>query len=94
MKNFRKKPVEVEAWQLPEFQYADRNKIDPPPFLGEVIQRGTVTLRPTENGTAIIYIETLEGRMKASPLDWIVKGPKGELYPVKPDIFEMTYEAI
>lgn len=94
MKNFRKKPIEVEAWQLPAFQYADRNKIDPPRFLEEAIQRGTVTLRPSEDGTAIIFIQTLEGRMKASPLDWIICGPVGELYPVKPDIFEMTYEAI
>lgn len=30
--------------------------------------------------------------MTASPLDWIIKGVKGEFYPCKPDIFEMTYE--
>lgn len=94
MKNFRKKPIEVEAWQLPVFQYADRNKVPAPAFMAESIQRGIVTLRPSEDGSAIIYIQTLEGRMKASPLDWIVQGPKGELYPVKPDIFEITYEPI
>lgn len=36
-------------------------------------------------------IETLEGTMLASPGDWIVKGVNGEIYPVKPDIFEKTY---
>lgn len=36
-------------------------------------------------------IETLEGTMIASPGDWIVKGIKGEKYPVKPDIFTATY---
>jgi hypothetical protein len=39
-------------------------------------------------------IDTLEGVMVASPGDWIVTGVKGERYPVKPDIFEMTYEAV
>jgi hypothetical protein len=39
-------------------------------------------------------IDTLDGVMVASPGDWIVTGVKGERYPVKPDIFEMTYEAV
>lgn len=39
-------------------------------------------------------IETLEGNMKASPGDWIIKGIKGEIYPCKPDIFEATYELV
>jgi hypothetical protein len=39
-------------------------------------------------------IDTLEGVMVASPGDWIVTGVKGERYPVKPDIFEMTYETV
>lgn len=39
-----------------------------------------------------VYIETLEGVMKADKGDWIIKGVKGELYPCKPDVFEMTYK--
>ena len=40
-------------------------------------------------------IETLEGTFYAFPeLDWVVRGVKGELYPVKKDIFEETYELI
>lgn len=39
-----------------------------------------------------VYIETLEGVMKADKGDWIIKGVKGELYPCKPDVFKMTYE--
>lgn len=38
------------------------------------------------------YIETLEGDHLVSPGDWIITGVKGEHYPCKPDIFEMTYE--
>lgn len=39
-----------------------------------------------------LYIETLEGVMKANVGDWIIKGIKGEYYPCKPDVFWDTYE--
>lgn len=39
-------------------------------------------------------ILTLEGPMTANPGDWIVRGIQGECYPVKPDIFEATYELV
>ena len=38
-----------------------------------------------------LKIYTLEGKMLASPGDWIIRGVKGEFYPCKPDIFEATY---
>lgn len=41
-----------------------------------------------------IRIQTLEGNMKASFGDYIIKGVNGEFYPCKPDIFEKTYESI
>ena len=37
-------------------------------------------------------IETLEGTMKASVGDYIIKGVNGEFYPCKPDIFKKTYD--
>ena len=43
-------------------------------------------------GGAYMEIHTLEGIMRASVGDWIIKGVKGEIYPCKPDIFEFTYE--
>lgn len=42
----------------------------------------------------ILSIETLEGGMTAQAGDWIIQGIKGELYPIKPDIFEKTYEQV
>jgi len=39
-----------------------------------------------------LYIQTLEGNMKASIGDFIIKGVQGEFYPCKPDIFNLTYE--
>ncbi|WNM54500.1 hypothetical protein CoNPh19_CDS0073 [Staphylococcus phage S-CoN_Ph19] len=32
--------------------------------------------------------------MKAEKGDWIITGVNGEKYPVKPDIFEKTYEVL
>jgi hypothetical protein len=41
-----------------------------------------------------LYIKTLEGVHHVSVGDYVIQGVKGELYPCKPDIFEMTYEVI
>ena len=41
-----------------------------------------------------IAIPTLEGIMFANPGDYIVKGIKGDFYPVKPEIFEASYEKV
>lgn len=32
--------------------------------------------------------------MTANPGDYIIRGLRGELYPCKPDIFAMKYEAV
>lgn len=39
-------------------------------------------------------IDTLEGSHEVTNGDWIITGVKGEHYPCKPDIFEMTYEKV
>ena len=39
-------------------------------------------------------IKTLEGNMRISKDDYIIKGVTGEFYPIKEDIFEMTYEKV
>lgn len=41
-----------------------------------------------------LQIKTLEGSMKASWGDWIIKGVHDEFYPCKPDIFKETYEKV
>ena len=40
------------------------------------------------------WIDTREGGHIVCPGDWIITGVKGERYPCKPDIFEVTYEAV
>ncbi len=39
-------------------------------------------------------IETLEGPLHASVGDYVITGVQGEVYPIKADIFEATYEPV
>ena len=39
-----------------------------------------------------LYIETLEGSLKAKEGDYIIKDIKGEFYPCKEEIFLLTYD--
>lgn len=77
---FKKKPVVIEAHQLL-------------PGLAIELAKwcGGVPVYDYGNDCAV-RIPTLEGDHTANNGDWIIKGVKGEFYPCKPDIFEMTYE--
>ncbi len=81
---YQKKPVIIEARQWTGENYADE-------FEGWLTQSHTALGIP--NGGKII-IETLEGPITADINDWIIKGIKNEFYPCKPDVFELTYEAL
>ena len=43
-------------------------------------------------GCSSAHVHTLEGVHLATIGDWIITGVKGERYPCKPDIFDLTYE--
>ncbi len=84
-RSFRKKPVVIDAWQVPE-QWKSN---------GELISKIAAWCNGFIVGPpAGIEIETLEGVHLASPGDWIICGVAGEFYPCKPDIFEQTYEEV
>ena len=85
MSKYRKKPVVVEAMQLTP-------DMIPPGWLVTAQQAGIFCQRRDADGDTYWCIKTLEGEMKISPNDWIIKGIRGELYPCKPDVFERTYE--
>jgi len=84
---FRKKPVVIEAEQFTDDNY-ENLKIFLFNHTGEHLDL-VVEESPTE-----IKIETLEGMMTADKGDWIIRGVHGEFYPVKPDVFEKTYELV
>lgn len=89
---YRKKPVVIEAFQMTEARRVDNS--DWPAWLNESWRDGTL-YRADINAPMpdILRIRTLEGDHTVSWGDWIIRGVKGELYPCKPDIFAMTYEA-
>lgn len=73
---FRKKPGVIEA-----VQFTDEPAEDPPGVF-----------RREEDGTP--YVVTVHGqRCYIEPGDWIVPEPdRVHYYPIKPDIFALTYE--
>lgn len=90
MAMFRKKPVTVEARQVPPTgARLCRPRLSVTEELAEWC--GGHVHDDAVDGPSIL-IDTLEGVMKATRGDWIIKGVKGEFYPCKPDIFAATYE--
>ena len=79
---FRKKPIVIEAVQITASMFdADHpNPEHVPGLIYDPLNR-------------VVLIPTLEGTMAGNVGDWIITGVKGERYPCKPDIFEVTYEA-
>lgn len=55
---------------------------------------GGARINYEDKNNPYIPVETLEGTMRASVGDYIIKGVNGEFYPCKPDIFEKTYEKV
>lgn len=88
MPKFRKKPVIIEAFELPEiFNIEARLDFDD----WVVKQGGEGLLRYVGSD---VQIATLEGVMTGNPGDFIIKGVKGEFYPCKPDIFWTSYQSM
>lgn len=85
MGKYRKKPVVIEAVQW--FEGMEIDGVKDRAQLSEKWLDKTV-----DDGR--YYIETLEGDHTVSNGDWVITGVKGEKYPCKPDVFEMTYEKV
>ena len=89
MGNYRKKPVVIEAFKL---------GVDCiPDWFMDSVTANVVILHGSSSGFNHISdtnadIHTLEGWHHANYGDYIIRGVKGELYPCRADIFDMTYE--
>lgn len=84
MKQYKKKPVIVEA-----VQWTGNNET-------EILQFAKDKYYRNFNGQFknCLFIETLEGDMRANIGDYIIKGVNGEFYPCAEDIFHKTYEEV
>jgi hypothetical protein len=93
MKNYRKKPVTIQAMTFDEMvEYGKANG-------GNIVNGMPWSFNI--NGHAVSHendecyiISTLEGTNHMTPNDMLIIGIKGEIYPCKLDIFVATYEAI
>ena len=82
MGKYRKKPVVIEAeqWKSSEESW------------DKIMEMGLTKWKPGVIDSGTFLIETLEGDMLVSKGDYIIKGIKGEFYPIKSNIFHETYE--
>jgi hypothetical protein len=78
---FTKKQVTIDAIQFTKENWED------------IVNFTNGTAHSFADGANTCIIPTLEGEHIATEGDWIIKGIKGEFYPCKPDIFELTYDA-
>ena len=78
---YRKKPVVIEAVQYKR----EENIHECLNFCKDM------EYNPNDNE---YYIKTLEGNMRLTKGDFIIKGVQGEFYPCKPEIFDKTYEEV
>ena len=80
MRKYRKKPIVIEAVQF-------KKGLKHPALCK--------TYDHMNGNRSIGYgIKTLEGLMEVQEGDWIIKGVKGEFYPIKNYIFLQTYEKV
>lgn len=100
MAQFRKKPVVIEAikWEgLPDLNEMlgseKASEIGRMEAFDDWLVANQGDRKCTYHGDTIL-IPTLEGIMIASRGDWIIRGVKGELYPIKDEIFRETYEEV
>ena len=84
MQKFVKKPVVIEA-----IQYNGINITEIESFVGAKLPTVWLSVEDTQ-----LIIPTLEGDMKVSKGDYVIKGIKGEFYPCKPDVFKSTYNVV
>lgn len=89
---YRKKPVVIEA-----IQWTGLNLEEVKEFVGESLTYDIIddAWKVGEGRPRVIMmIKTLEGDLKVSEKDFIIKGINGEFYPCNPAIFKKTYEGV
>ena len=86
LNKFRKRPIVISAYQW----HGGVNQEQMPPAPSDLLRR----LGSRWSGHKGWELKTLEGWYKLTPGDWLICGVKGEWYPCKPDIFEITYEPV
>lgn len=94
LKSYVKKPVVIQAvkfeyteeclhflehWMQDSFGKYSKDR--------HILAKGELVIYTLEDGKSVPHHVATEG-------DYIIKGVKGEFYPCKPDIFELTYQVL
>lgn len=95
---YRKKPIEIDAVQW--FSFGDHDAVlnyheaydEGYRMYSDPTDAGLATHLNSYKGNGLI--KTLEGWYEVCPGDFIITGVKGECYPCKEDIFNITYEKV
>ncbi len=83
MPHYRKVPVEIEA-----VRWTGDNL----PEIAELTQ-GSKEVQ-ADSASSHLFVHTLEGRMRCSVGDWLIKGVEGGFYAVANEEFQGSYEEI
>ena len=87
-----KRPIVIEAFEL------DDHFLNWPQWAHDALTENKIKSfnmgKFRDNSESYVLIQTLEGEMKGSVGDFIIRGIKGEIYPCKNDIFHITYQEI
>jgi hypothetical protein len=97
-RRYRKRPVEVEAVQVTAENVNDVcgwindgvDEMKQPDARSAVYERFFFG-RPE---TMVVTVPTLHGDAEAVEGEWVVRGPKGDFWPVRGDIFEESYQEV
>ena len=81
---YRKKPVVIDAFCLGVDNIPD--------WFVDGVTTDEIHLHGEPKNIRHADIHTLEGTMRANKGDYVIRGVKGEIYPIQPDIFAETYE--
>lgn len=92
MPKYKKKPVVIDAMEFKSNNESNDKNLNEICIWANQGKQAT-DLHLWHNGTSI-FIQTLEGTMRADVGDFIIKGVQGEFYPCKPDIFAATYDGV
>ena len=84
MRSYVKKPVVINA-----LQWTGNNKTEMLKFCPDCYLKFEIGVVDP-----VLKVKTLEGEMTAGKTDYIIRGIKGEYYPCKKEIFDMTYDEV
>ena len=100
MGKYRKKPVVIDAVQficgseVPVMEFLGLTKECRKDSKRLLYENEVAKIEIFQPEVASLTLKTLEGNMRVSNGDYVIKGIHGEFYACKPDIFDKTYEKV